>query len=260
MFPFTKKGRQNMAQNSPGQSRGGASAALENYVPVAERIEKFYERFPEGKILTQVVEHNREDGFVLVRAEIYRLPEDASPAATGHAYEYKDAGYVQKGSYIEVAETSAVGRALAFLNFETKRGIASCEEMEKFARSERAATAAASGTSSSAGRTAGGEATARDAAPPTRSATPASPTTDEPRKRADDALTTAAPAAATPTVALATDDQKEEILILLEEIYPNDRRAQKRALTDATNKQSREDLTQTEARRFLAELKKRAIP
>jgi len=106
---------------------------FEDYVPVAERIEKFYERYPEGRIMTQIIEHDRESGFVLIRAEVYRAAEDTIPAATGHAYEYKDAGYVQRNSYIEVAETSAVGRSLAFLNFETKRGIASREEMQKFA-------------------------------------------------------------------------------------------------------------------------------
>ena len=120
-------------QNSPAKND-----RFEDYIPVAERIEKFYERFPEGRIVTQIVEHDRESGFVLVRAEVYRGPDDAVPSATGHAYEYKDAGYVQRTSYIEVAETSAVGRGLAFLNFEVKRGIASREEMEKAARKQAA--------------------------------------------------------------------------------------------------------------------------
>ncbi|MCA1643766.1 MAG: hypothetical protein LC785_17915 [Acidobacteria bacterium] len=112
----------------------GTRDRFEDYVPVAERIVKFYERFPEGRIVTHIIEHDRDSGFVLIRAEVYRNADDASPAATGHAYEFKDAGYVQRTSYIEVAETSAVGRSLAFLNFETKRGIASREEMEKASR------------------------------------------------------------------------------------------------------------------------------
>ncbi len=118
-----------MAQNA--QSKNDR---FDGYIPVAERIEKFYERFPEGRIVTSIIEHDRESGFVLIRAEVYRNPDDASPAATGHAYEYKDSGYVQRTSYIEVAETSAVGRSLAFLNFETKRGIAPREETEKVSR------------------------------------------------------------------------------------------------------------------------------
>ncbi|MGH9943247.1 MAG: hypothetical protein ACRD9R_12940 [Pyrinomonadaceae bacterium] len=107
---------------------------FEDYVPVAERIEQFYSRFSEGRVMTHIAEHDRESGFVLIRAEIYRHADDAVPAATGHAYEYKDSGHVQKTSYIEVAETSAVGRALALLGFEVRRGIASREEMQKAAR------------------------------------------------------------------------------------------------------------------------------
>jgi hypothetical protein len=107
---------------------------FDGYIPVAERVEKFYERFPEGRIVTQIVEHEPESGFVLMRAEVFRQPEDASPAATGHAYEVRGESYVNKTSYIENAETSSVGRALALLGFEVKRGIASREEMEKTTR------------------------------------------------------------------------------------------------------------------------------
>lgn len=106
----------------------------DSYVTVHERIEKFYAKWPQGRILTSVAEHDREAGFVLMRAEVYREPDDALPAATGHAYELQSAGHVQQGSYVEVGETSAVGRALALLGFEVKRGIASREEMQKASR------------------------------------------------------------------------------------------------------------------------------
>ena len=120
------------------QQRGGGDR-FENYVPVADRLEKFYERFPDGRVMTQIVEHNQAEGFVLMRAEVYRTPDDAVPAATGHAYEVRGESYVNKSSYIENAETSAVGRALALLGFEVKRGLASREEMEKVARVQTAA-------------------------------------------------------------------------------------------------------------------------
>jgi hypothetical protein len=77
---------------------------IQDYVTVAERIEKFYERYPEGRIVTHIIEHDAERGFILMRAEVYRHPDDAQPSASGHAYEYRDAGYVQKTSYIEVGE------------------------------------------------------------------------------------------------------------------------------------------------------------
>lgn len=111
---------------------------FDGYIPVAERVEKFYERFPGGRIVTQIVEHDPESGFILMRAEVFRTPDDAQPAATGHAYEVRGESYVNKTSYIENAETSSVGRALALLGFEVKRGIASREEVEKAARMNEA--------------------------------------------------------------------------------------------------------------------------
>lgn len=107
---------------------------LADYVPVSERISKFYEEHTEGRILTTIVEHNRDEGFILMRAEVYRAPDDAQPASTGHAYEVQANGFVNKTSYIENCETGAVGRALAIMGYEIKRGIASREEMEKVER------------------------------------------------------------------------------------------------------------------------------
>jgi hypothetical protein len=112
-------------------SRTPSRDRFEDYVPVAERLEKFYAAYPEGRVLTAIVEHDREAGFILMRAEVYRNADDAQPAATGHAFEIRSEGYVQKTSYVEVCETSSVGRALALLGFEVKRGIASREEIEK---------------------------------------------------------------------------------------------------------------------------------
>jgi len=105
-----------------------------DYVPVSERLEQFYTDHPQGRILTSIVEHDAENGFVLIRAEIYRQQEDSVPSATGHAFENRSEGYVNKTSYIENCETSATGRALAMLGYEIKRGIASREEMEKTER------------------------------------------------------------------------------------------------------------------------------
>src|SRR5215208_659407 len=115
----------------------------DEYITVSERIEKFYAKFPQGRILTTIVEHSAETGFILMRAEVYREPEDALPAATGHAYELRSAGHVQAGSYVEVCETSSVGRALALLGFEVRRGVASREEVIRGAKKQQAAPATA---------------------------------------------------------------------------------------------------------------------
>jgi pyruvate/2-oxoglutarate dehydrogenase complex dihydrolipoamide acyltransferase (E2) component len=118
--------------------------SLDDYVTVHERIEKFYAKYPTGRLTTTILEHNAETGFILIRAEAYRDADDALPAATGHAYELRSAGHVQASSYVEVCETSAIGRALALLGFEVRRGVASREEMEKATRAqaERAAASA----------------------------------------------------------------------------------------------------------------------
>jgi hypothetical protein len=113
---------------------------LEDYVPVAERLEKFYERFSDGRILTTIVEHDQEKGFILMRAEVYRSPDDALPAATGHAFEVRGESYVNKTSYVENCETGAVGRALALLGFEVKRsgnGHAPAQPRQQPARSQQ---------------------------------------------------------------------------------------------------------------------------
>ena len=108
--------------------------SLDDYVTVHERIEKFYAKYPTGRLTTTILEHNAETGFVLIRAEAFREADNTQPAATGHAYELRSAGHVQASSYVEVCETSAIGRALALLGFEVKRGVASREEMEKATR------------------------------------------------------------------------------------------------------------------------------
>lgn len=74
-----------------------------------------------------------------MRAEVYRDAADPQPAATGHAYELKSEGYVNRTSHVENAETSAVGRALAMLGLEVKRGIASQEDHGKAQRYPRPA-------------------------------------------------------------------------------------------------------------------------
>jgi hypothetical protein len=222
-----------MAQQS--SSKGGP---MQDYVTVAERIEKFYERYPEGRILTTIVEHDAERGFILMRAEVYRHPDDAQPSASGHAYEYRDAGYVQKTSYIEVGETSAVGRALALCGFEVKRGIASREEMEKQARM------------------------AQSVRPPEREkAPPAAPRPPEAAAKIDKPPTpekAIAPEKSTAADRASTDGLKEEILNLLESLKPQDRRAQRQLLVELTGKQTREELTYQEALQLIEKLKEKS--
>ena len=99
---------------------------LDDYVQVNERVEKFYEKYPQGSIQTEIV--HLKDGMVIFKAYAYRDKEDTKPCI-GHAYEKEGSSFINKSSYIENCETSAVGRALAMMGFEIKKSIASREEV-----------------------------------------------------------------------------------------------------------------------------------
>ena len=111
-----------------------ANFDLSKYIPVHARIADFYGKYPEGRIVTDLVRLNEETGFVCIKANVFRRPDDAEPSATGHAFEVRGQGYVNTTSFIENGETSAVGRALANLGFKIENGIASREEMQKVER------------------------------------------------------------------------------------------------------------------------------
>lgn len=98
-----------------------ASFDIDNYVTVDERITKFYEKHPEGRIVTDLGEWT-ENG-IIVKAYIYRdrSASDTRPDATGYAHEVPGRGMTQKTHPLETAETSAIGRGLANLGIKTRR-------------------------------------------------------------------------------------------------------------------------------------------
>jgi hypothetical protein len=104
--------------------------ALKDYVEVNVRIERFWAKYPNGRIDTQI---NFLEGTtpqeVLVKANEYPDIADSVPGATGHAHEVHGSSYINRTSFIENAETSAVGRAIAILGFEIKKSVASREEV-----------------------------------------------------------------------------------------------------------------------------------
>ena len=106
----------------------GKEDVLKDYITVNERILKFYELYPLGRIITEIV--SWADGIIVMKASVFRTNEDVLPSATGHAYEKEGSNYINKTSILENAETSVVGRCLANLGLEIKRGVASREEVE----------------------------------------------------------------------------------------------------------------------------------
>jgi hypothetical protein len=95
-----------------------------DYITVAERLQKLHSEFPEGliNITTEVLFTDP----VVIKATL------VCPRGTFTGISAANASkQIEKESPYEVAETSAVGRCLAFANYETTNGIASAEEMQK---------------------------------------------------------------------------------------------------------------------------------
>ena len=115
-----------------------ASFNLDNYETVEDRLVKFWEQHPDGRVLTNILYY--DDSRILVRAEIFFNREDDRPVATGYAEELRGASPVNRTSHAENAETSAIGRGLANCGYATKGSRPSREEMAKVQRSESAPT------------------------------------------------------------------------------------------------------------------------
>jgi hypothetical protein len=112
--------------------RGDGVFDLATYAPVAERITLFYQTFPRGRIITELVSRTERD--VVFRALVYRDVSDADAAATGWAAEREGDGEINTVACLENTETSAIGRALANLGFTASRERPSAEEMAKVSR------------------------------------------------------------------------------------------------------------------------------
>ena len=109
---------------------------LEDYEPVEKRLgykenaKSFWEDFPEGRIITALLDSSGTR--FIVRAAIYKGTEDII-WTTGLAEETVQGRGVNATSALENCETSAIGRALANAGYATKGKRASREEMSKVA-------------------------------------------------------------------------------------------------------------------------------
>ena len=97
-----------------------------NYVTVAERVRAFRELHPDWSILTDIL--SNENGICLMQATVKDV--EGRIIATGHAYEKEGSSFINAGSHIENAETSAVGRALGILGIGVCNSIAGAEEIQ----------------------------------------------------------------------------------------------------------------------------------
>ena len=116
---------------------------MDDYEPVEARIVKFKNDHPEGRIITALVSDPNNMDFAVFKADIYN--GDNTLLATGHAQEIRDKELsksrsggeyesVNYTSWLENAETSAIGRALANAGYQGSKKRPSREEMEKVER------------------------------------------------------------------------------------------------------------------------------
>ena len=104
------------------------------YAEVNQRIKAFRMVYPTGYIHTRLEE--LKDGVVVMSAECGFNHQDLDGEnhrvmlGCGTAYEKEDSSFINKTSYIENCETSAVGRALGMAGFGIDTSMASYEEVE----------------------------------------------------------------------------------------------------------------------------------
>lgn len=96
------------------------------YAEVNQRVKAFRMVYPDGSIKSEMV--SNDGGICVFRAEV--LDGTGRLLSTGTAYEKEGSTYINKTSYIENCETSAIGRALGFAGFGIDTSIASAEEVQ----------------------------------------------------------------------------------------------------------------------------------
>ena len=95
------------------------------YAEVNQRIKAFRSVHPNGSIQTEIIA--LENGICTFKAIV--LDDDGKVIGTGTAQEKETSSFINKTSYIENCETSAVGRALGMCGFGIDVSVASYEEV-----------------------------------------------------------------------------------------------------------------------------------
>ena len=103
-----------------------------NYAEVNQRIKAFRMVYPHGFINTEML--SNDGGVCVFKATVGTYDMDSDGEAyilgTGTAYEKEGSTFINKTSYIENCETSAVGRALGMAGFGIDTSVASAEEVQ----------------------------------------------------------------------------------------------------------------------------------
>jgi len=107
---------------------------LSEYQTVQERIDLFWQKFPDGRLYTELVSFTPDQ--VVFKAECYANKDDVYPLAVDYAEERLGSSPVNKTSFLENCSTSALGRCISLLGneFSPKGKRPSQQEMSKVQR------------------------------------------------------------------------------------------------------------------------------
>jgi hypothetical protein len=95
------------------------------YIPVNERVKEFRAKYPDHILLSELV--SLDENSVVMVAKVY--DKDGTVVANGYAQEDRNASNINKTSYVENCETSAVGRALGMFGIGIDASMASADEV-----------------------------------------------------------------------------------------------------------------------------------
>ena len=107
-----------------------------DYVLVNERVQEFHKLYPNGSIRTDLVEFS--DERFIIKAEVCPDVNDRMRIFTGYACELVSSSRINKLNALECGESSAVGRAMAFLGIGIDGSIASADEVKNAIHQEEA--------------------------------------------------------------------------------------------------------------------------
>lgn len=104
------------------------------YLLVPTRLNTFLRQCPGGWVQTELVQLT--DTMCVFKATVY--DGDGKFLSDGYAMEQKASSQINKTSFLENCETSAVGRALAFAGVGSDNSIASADEVANAIRQQNA--------------------------------------------------------------------------------------------------------------------------
>lgn len=138
---YRQQSNQNTQQPPRQNSGAGRQEGLKDYWDVDARIRAFWRDYPEGQILSQVVSQDEFEMVIQTTIKLHR--DDPQPTSNGIASEDRRLlKENQKAFRAEICETSAIGRALSNMGYNSDQRLGpaarpSKQEMQKVARVEQ---------------------------------------------------------------------------------------------------------------------------